>query len=206
MSDKQITVTTLTNARRRKRKFDAILTVEDPHQRHPLRFHRSPHPEQLVLKLEDLDHPDTDFALPREEHVQAAIEFGRRHTSGSLLVHCRAGIARSTAVALAIIADRDGKGREEESVRQLLDIRPEAAPNLMMLRMADTILDRGGALYDAWMRVENADPEYADHRLKKAALLSQRPEAFAKAQANAVGSIQRFESTSVTPRFGSFNG
>lgn len=204
METRQITIKNLNQAKRKKRRFDAVLTIEDPHQRQPLRFHNSPHPEHLVIKFEDLDHEDLTIALPREEHVQAAIDFGRRHRDGSMLVHCRAGIARSTALALAIIADRHGAGRETESVAELLDVRPEAAVNLLVLGMADKILGRDGALVAAWMAVENSDKEYADHREKKLNLFKTRPEVFARASANVGGSIQRFEANALTPRFGPF--
>ncbi|NTF17640.1 tyrosine protein phosphatase [Agrobacterium rubi] len=204
MQAHRITVRNMNQARRAKRRHDAVLTIEDPGQRHPLRFHSAPHPEQLVMKFEDVDFHEATIALPREEHVTAAIEFGRRHRDGSILIHCRAGIARSTALALAIIADRLGAGREKEAVADLLVIRPEAAPNLIMLAMTDTLLGRGGALVNAWMEVENSDERYADHRKKKLEILRRRPEAFARASANVSGSILRFENNSITPRLGPF--
>ena len=204
MEPHQVTVTTLNRARRTKRRHDAVLTIEDPGQRNPLRFHVSPHPEHLVLKFEDVDFAEPTLALPREEHVAAALDFGRRHRDGRVLVHCKAGIARSTALALAIIADRLGEGREKEAVSELLVVRPEAVPNLLILAMADELLARNGALVDAWMEIEKSDTEYADHRRQKLEILKKRPELFAKAAANVSGSIQRFESTVVTARFGGF--
>lgn len=204
MDTHQVTITTLNRARRTKRRHDAVLTIEDPGQRNPLRFHVSPHPEHLVMKFEDVDFAEPTLALPREEHVAAALDFGRRHRDGSMLVHCKAGIARSTALALAIIADRLGGGREKDAVAELLAVRSEAVPNLLILAMADALLARDGALVDAWMAIENSDTEYANHRRQKLEILKKRPELFAKATANVSGSIQRFEAASVTPRFGAF--
>jgi predicted protein tyrosine phosphatase len=195
-------VTNLTKARRTKRRYDAVITIEDPGQRNPLRFHVSPHPEHLVMKFEDVDFHDSTIALPRQEHVTAAIEFGRRHPGGNLLVHCRAGIARSTALALAIIADRLGAGHEKEAVAELLRVRPEAAPNLLILPMADALLERDGALVDAWMAVENSSAEYAEHREKKVDLFREKPHLFARATASITGTIQFFPEKAITPRFG----
>jgi predicted protein tyrosine phosphatase len=202
MGTGSVAVTTLTRARRKKRRYDAVLTIEDPGQRNPLRFHVTPHPEHLVMKFEDVDFHEPSVALPQPEHVSAAIEFGRRHLDGSILVHCKAGIARSTALALAIIADRRGAGNEKEAVAELLEVRPEAAPNLLILDMADDLLDRGGALAAAWMAVENSNSEYADHREQKVEIFRKRPELFARATPNVMGTIQFFPEKSVTPRFG----
>lgn len=204
MAPQQVTVTTLNRAKRTKRRHDAVLTIEDPGQRNPLRFHVSPHPEHLVMKFEDVDFAESTLALPREEHVAAALDFGRRHRDSTMLIHCKAGIARSTALALAIIADRLGEGREKDAVAEMLAVRPEAVPNLLILSMADDLLGRNGALVAAWMAVEESDQEYARHRRQKIELLRKRPELFAKASANVAGSIQRFETTSVTARFGGF--
>lgn len=198
-----VSVTNLTRARRTKRRFDAVITVEDPRQRaYPLRFHVTPHPEHLVLKFEDIDFHDPEIAMPQREHVEAAIQFGRRHQERDILVHCRAGIARSTALALTIIADRLGSGKERESVAELLKVRPEAAPNLVILEFADAVLERNGALVDAWMAVEQSDAEYADHRKKKIELFRSRNEEFARATPGISSTIQFFPEKSVTPRFG----
>jgi predicted protein tyrosine phosphatase len=202
METGSVTVTTLTRARRKKRRFDAVITIEDPGQRNPLRFHVNPHPEHLVMKFEDVDFHDPAVALPQREHVQAAIEFGRRHVTDRILVHCKAGIARSTALALAIIADRLGPGNEGMAVERLLSVRPEAVPNLLILDMADTLLESGGALVEAWMSIENSSRSYAEHRQQKVEIFRKRPELFARANPNVAGTIQFFPESSVTPRFG----
>ena len=74
-----ITIKPQNQARRAKRRFDAVLTIEDPGLRNGLRFHRTPHPDHLVLKYEDIDFVDETIALPRIGHLQAAIDFGRAH-------------------------------------------------------------------------------------------------------------------------------
>lgn len=173
--DLKISVTSLSGATRAKRRCDAVLTIEDPLFRNGLRFHKKPHPDQLVLMFEDVDTYESTVAMPALQHVEAAISFGREHAGGKLLVHCKAGVARSTALALAIIADRLGEGNEAAAVRYLLKIRKEAAPNLFLLDMVDDYLNRGGKLKSAWMSVENASAHYAEHRKLKREMLEKYP-------------------------------
>ncbi|NQU11734.1 dual specificity protein phosphatase family protein [bacterium] len=66
-----------------------------------------------------------------------------------LLIHCYAGISRSTATALAILMQVYGQGREEEAVRHLFRIRPQAAPNPRIVLETDLILGCGGQLVAA---------------------------------------------------------
>lgn len=139
-------------AHRHKRRFSGVLTIEDPDARRRLRFAGSP-PEQLVLRFVDMDDdwpepvPPGDAELHRlatEDDVQRGLDFAARHST--LLVHCEAGVGRSTAMALAIIAQRLGAGREGEALAEVLRLRPEASPNLRVTMRADSLLGRGGAL------------------------------------------------------------
>ncbi|GGF46342.1 hypothetical protein GCM10011611_61030 [Aliidongia dinghuensis] len=142
-------------ARRVKRRFDAVITIEDPGlpPSRRVRFHRVPHPDHLVLIFEDLDEPHPPIITATIEHVEAAISFARERPAASLLVHCHAGIGRSPAIALAIIADRLGSGFEPEALGELLRLRPMAVPNLLAIKHADAALDRNGkllALVEEW--------------------------------------------------------
>jgi len=191
-----IQVSSLSTASRIKRRFDAVLTIEDPDIRHPLRFHNRPHPDQLVLKFEDVDTQVPGIALPHAIHVEAALDFAREHESGSLLVHCKAGIARSSAIALAIIADRFGMGKEKDSVAALLAIRPPAIPNLLVLGLADYILGRNGRLAEAWMEVENSDKEYAAVRKLKKETVERNPSLYSR-ERDLQSTIARFRPDSL---------
>lgn len=158
--DRRITVSGRTWAKRHKRDFAAVITCEDPDARWGLRFWRDPKPDHLVLRFVDLDTPappphdvDLRFRLATREQVEQAIAFGRDRES--LLIHCQVGVARSTAIALAILADRHGAGQERESLDALLAFRPVAVPNLHVVGLADAILGRNGRLLDtvvAWDR------------------------------------------------------
>ena len=72
-----------------------------------------------------------------------------RSESGTLLIHCEAGVSRSTATALIMYACWLGRGREEEAMQRVIAQRPFAIPNRRMVALADTLLRLGGNLLQA---------------------------------------------------------
>ena len=66
-----------------------------------------------------------------------------------ILIHCEAGISRSTATALIMYACWLGPGREREAMERVRKQRPTAVPNRRMVRLADALLGREGRLIDA---------------------------------------------------------
>jgi predicted protein tyrosine phosphatase len=88
---------------------------------------------------------------PTENSVRDLLDLGRRLKAepvDHLLIHCHMGISRSTAAAITLMV-QDHPGREEDSFRHLRRIRPKAWPNSRMIRFADDMLGRGGALVKA---------------------------------------------------------
>ena len=69
--------------------------------------------------------------------------------TGRVLIHCEAGVSRSSAAALIMYADWLGPGREQEAMERVLSQRPAAIPNRRMIELADKLLDRGGRLVEA---------------------------------------------------------
>lgn len=103
----------------------------------------------LRLGVNDISEPVADAVLPGESDVAALIEFlgDWRPADGSLLVHCYAGISRSTACALIahVIYTKD----PEHSVAALAAAAPNARPNRRIIALADALLGYGGALSSA---------------------------------------------------------
>ena len=58
--------------------------------------------------------------------------------NGKVLIHCEAGVSRSTAAALVMYACWLGQGREYEAMERVIDQRPYAIPNRRMVRLADS--------------------------------------------------------------------
>lgn len=86
-----------------------------------------------------------------EEDVQRIIELAGqlRSESGTLLIHCEAGVSRSTATALIMYACWLGRGGEHEAMRRVIAQRPYAIPNRRMVALADTLLGLDGSLIEA---------------------------------------------------------
>jgi len=88
---------------------------------------------------------------PNLEHVAEILRFGRRCLDNTdstrpatLLVHCYAGASRSTAAAYALACQALGKGEEASALEYVIRLRPEAFPNLLIVKHADELLALGG--------------------------------------------------------------
>ena len=86
-----------------------------------------------------------------EEDVRGIIQLAEQLQSetGTLLIHCEAGISRSTATALIIYACWLGPGREDEAMERVVTQRPYAIPNRRMVAFADKLLALDGRLLQA---------------------------------------------------------
>lgn len=69
-----------------------------------------------------------------------------RSANGRILIHCEAGVSRSTAAALIMYAVWLGPGREHGAMMRVMAQRPIAIPNRRMVQIADRLLDRDGRL------------------------------------------------------------
>ena len=127
--------------------YDGVITIEDSRIEDPFRV-ESEHPKQLVLCFDDISVPLDDFIEPQEKHILQALSFADRIGEGSILIHCHAGISRSSAIALAIIAQRMGMGKEQETIEILESINPNCRPNKSLVWLTDEILERDRRLYD----------------------------------------------------------
>ena len=65
---------------------------------------------------------------------------------GDCLLHCFAGISRSTASALVLLSIKHGDGNEREAVLELMRISATSHPNMLIVRLSDEILGRAGKL------------------------------------------------------------
>jgi predicted protein tyrosine phosphatase len=104
----------------------------------------------LKLAVNDVADAWAGEAPPHDSHIDALLEFGRGwDAQNPMLVHCWAGVSRSTAAAYILLCDRAGEGSEIEIARALRQRAPHASPNSLMVRLADDILGRDGRMVEA---------------------------------------------------------
>jgi predicted protein tyrosine phosphatase len=144
-----------------------VLTILDPDWPDPEDFTGYPPHRRTVWRFHDVISTPDDMVYPTQRDVQAILAFGdgiRSERVEHLLVHCHMGVSRSTATA-AILMAQHNSGREAEAFAHIRDIRPRSWPNSRMIRLADELLDRQGALTEALRlhhaAVARAHPELA---------------------------------------------
>ncbi len=157
-----------------------VLSILDPATPDP-DFGRYPPHDRTLLRFDDIVEAETGKVLPSRADVEAILAFGRAAAEqvspeGHLLVHCHAGISRSTAAMTMILAQAHPEMPEDEVVERLAAIRPQAWPNLRMIQFADDLLGREGRLIAAvatlYRRRLAARPELADGLVR----LGRKPE------------------------------
>jgi len=126
--------------------YSGVVTIENSNIEDPFRIEYEL-PEQLVLRFDDISATMDDYVEPQKLHIEKALSFADKVGNGTLLIHCHAGISRSSAIALAIITKDLGAGRELEAVEILKKINPNARPNKSLILMTDDILGREMMLY-----------------------------------------------------------
>jgi predicted protein tyrosine phosphatase len=101
------------------------------------------------LAFHDIVEPMPGLTLPDRRMMQAVLDFGRAsEPQRVLLIHCWAGISRSSAAAFAIACDRN-PGFERDIANELRRRAPFVTPNRLMVRLADELLAREGRLVEA---------------------------------------------------------
>src|SRR5271154_6917347 len=104
----------------------------------------------LWLRLHDISTPLDGYIIPGEEHIADLIDFVRDwDRQAPLVVHCFAGISRSTASAFASVCALNPH-RDETSIAQALrQASPTATPNIRIVSLADRLLGRDGRMIAA---------------------------------------------------------
>ena len=128
-----------------------VLSILDPEWPVPEAFGSFGEHAKLELRFHDIIEETPGQVAPREEDVERILAFGRDleaepAAAARLLVHCHAGISRSTASMALLLAQALPSLPAERILGGVLGIREKAWPNLRILEMGDALLGRGGAL------------------------------------------------------------
>ena len=102
----------------------------------------------LILRFHDILAPQPGLIAVDSGLMRALLEFGEGwDCAAPLLVHCWAGISRSTAAAF-VLACQHGCD-EFATALALRRAAPSATPNILMVRLADDLLGRNGRMVEA---------------------------------------------------------
>jgi predicted protein tyrosine phosphatase len=108
------------------------------------------HDKHLQLTFHDIAMVTEGLHAPQAPHVEMLLGFLRRWEKTSpLLIHCWAGVSRSTAAAYIAKCLFEPSRDEAEIAWELREASPSATPNPRMVAMADRLLGRDGRMGSA---------------------------------------------------------
>jgi predicted protein tyrosine phosphatase len=100
----------------------------------------------LHLKFDDVHNPLKHYVHPTEWHFQRILDFTKNLTSSDkVLVHCIAGISRSTSAAIAILIQHGMS--YEDAYNHISAQRRHLAPNRLVVSYTDEHFGLNGDYY-----------------------------------------------------------
>jgi predicted protein tyrosine phosphatase len=104
----------------------------------------------LKVSMDDITEQMDGFVAPSDNHIEQVLNFVRSWDRGApLVVHCYAGISRSTASAFAAACMLNPHRDEISIARQIRAASPIAQPNRLIVSLADKALGREGRMLRA---------------------------------------------------------
>jgi predicted protein tyrosine phosphatase len=131
-----------------------VLSILDPDAPEPPVFGSFGEHARVELRFHDVIEELPDRIVPGAQQAQEILALGRDLTASPpadahLLVHCHAGVSRSTAAMTLILAQACPDRSGVEIVNEVLRIRSRAWPNLRIIELGDKLLGRRGDLISA---------------------------------------------------------
>jgi predicted protein tyrosine phosphatase len=105
----------------------------------------SPGPRHLILYFHDVAYTVAGFMAPTRKEFRKILEFSRSFVDEDrVLVHCHAGMSRSTAVAIAILINH---GMDHvDAFNKVKVVRPMLWPNSLITKFTDDHFKLNGEL------------------------------------------------------------
>jgi predicted protein tyrosine phosphatase len=104
----------------------------------------------LVLAVDDITTAQDGYTVPGEDHVKRLIDFaGTWDRAAPMVVHCFAGISRSTAGAYVAACALNPQRDELEIAQAIRQASRTAQPNARIVGIADRLLKRDGRMVSA---------------------------------------------------------
>jgi predicted protein tyrosine phosphatase len=106
--------------------------------------------DHLLLRLDDISVPLEGYMMPAEEHIAELLTFVRSwDRAAPLVIHCYAGVSRSTAGAFVSACALNPRRAEAEIAQDIRRLSPTATPNARIVALADQMLGRDGRMVAA---------------------------------------------------------
>jgi predicted protein tyrosine phosphatase len=137
-----------------RRAVDAthVLSILDPGWPEPEALRAFGVHRRLKLHFHDVIEPSSGWIAPERWDVELLLAFSRDvavSKEAHLLIHCHAGVSRSTAAATLVMAQTCPDRPAAEVLQEIARLRPRAWPNLRILELGDEILGRRGEIVEA---------------------------------------------------------
>jgi predicted protein tyrosine phosphatase len=117
-----------------------------------------PPERHLYLAISDIVAPIPGQVLPEREHLDELIAFVEEWDRAQpMVIHCFAGVSRSTAAAFIAACALNPRRDEFEVARVLRAASPTATPNARLVALADEALDRRGRMTAAIMEIGHGE-------------------------------------------------
>lgn len=124
----------------------SLLAPETPHRS----FDGVAPDRHLKLSFHDIAQPAAGFEAPRSADTERLIGFLEDwDRDRPMLIHCWAGISRSTAAAFTALCLFRPADDEADLAWQLRAASPSATPNRLIVAQADALLGRDGRMVRA---------------------------------------------------------
>ena len=108
----------------------------------------------LYLKFNDITSPQEGLKLPQASHITKLLQFiSKWDQTTPMLIHCFAGVSRSTAAAYITACYLNPNQSEYEIALQLRTASPSATPNSRMIELADKVLKRQNRMVKAVSKI-----------------------------------------------------
>ena len=158
----------------RIQKITHVLSILDPDTPSPKAFATIDRRRRLELRFHDILEPEPGAVPPERQHVQELLAFGSamiaKRTGVHLLIHCHAGLSRSTAAAILYLTQAHPRRSVHQNFGEVARLRPGAWPNLRLLELGDEALGRHGEIIAAagafYRRALDATPHLGDRLVR----------------------------------------
>lgn len=115
----------------------------------------------LRILVNDITESADGLIAPNAAMVRSILDFGAGWDAREpMLIHCWAGISRSSATAFILACERNPQTSEGEIAAHIRDVSAIAHPNPRLVALADDMMRRRGRMVDAIRAIGPGEPAF----------------------------------------------